>query len=101
MLQRSSIQSEGFELVEHKIRTSNFETLFSSFNKEGKQLHQAMLIYMRMVTIMLDFIGAVRNGDWAMHLNTLEQFTKYFFARMIPLYLSEMLSLQEIDPYLW
>ena len=60
-----------------------------------------------MVTIMLDFIRAVRNGDWTMHLNTLEQFIKYFFAcdrlnyaRMIPLYISEMLSMQEIDPSL-
>ena len=106
----SSIEkiSEGYEVAEQYIRTSNFETLLSSFNKEGKQLHQAMLIYMRMVTIMLDFIRAVRNGDWTMHLNTLEQFTKYFFAcdrlnyaRMIPLYLSEMLSLQEKDPNLW
>ena len=49
--------SEGYVLVEHYIRTSNFETLFSCFNKEGKQLHQAMFIYMRMLTIMLDFIG--------------------------------------------
>ena len=106
----SSIEkiSEGYEVAEQYIRTSNFETLLYSFNKEGKQLHQAMLIYMRMVTIMLDFIRAVRNGDWTMHLNTLEQFTKYFFAcdrlnyaRMIPRYLSEMLSLQEIDPNLW
>ena len=38
----------------------------------------------------------------------LEQFTKYFFAfdrlnyaRMIPLYVPEMLSLHEIDPNLW
>ena len=61
-----------------------------------------------MVMVMLDFIRAVRNGDWAMHLNALEQFSKYFFAwdrlnyaRMIPLYLSEMLSLQEIDPNLF
>ena len=71
----SSIEkiSEGYEVAEQYIRTSNFETLLSSFNKEGKQLHQAMLINMRMVTIMLDFIRAVRNGDWTMHLNTLEQ----------------------------
>ena len=52
---------------------------------------------------------AVQNGDWAMHLNAQEQFTnKYFVAtdrlnyvRMIPLYLSEMLSLQKINPTLW
>ena len=41
----SSIEkiSEGYEVAEQYIRTSNFETLLSSFNKEGKQLHQAMI----------------------------------------------------------
>lgn len=99
--------SEGYEVMQKYMTASNFETIFSSFNKAGKRMHQAMLVYMRMVMLMLEFIKAVRNGDWVMHLNALEQFTKYFFAkdrlnyaRMIPLYLSEMLSLQEIDPTL-
>ena len=47
--------------------------------------------YMKMV--MLQFIRAVRTADWKLHLQSLQVFTKYFFAhdhlnyaRMIPLY---------------
>ena len=61
--------------------------------------------YMRMVMEMLQFIRAVRTGDWKLHLQALEVFTKYFFAhdrlnyaRMVPLYLAEMDSLPATDP---
>ena len=61
--------------------------------------------YMRMVMEMLQFIRAVRMGDWKLHLQALQIFTKYFFAhdrlnyeRMVPLYLAEMDSLPETDP---
>ena len=62
---------------------------------------------MRMVMEMLQFIRAVyvRTGDWKLHLQALEVFTKYFFAhdrlnyaRMVPLYLAEMDSLPATDP---
>ena len=50
-------------------------------------------------------IRSVQSGNWKLHLITLEQFTKYFFAhdrlnysRMIPLYLAEMASLEASDP---
>lgn len=61
--------------------------------------------YMQMVIEMLQFIRAVRIGDWKLHLQALQVFTKYFFAhdclnyaRMIPLYLAEMNSLETSDP---
>ena len=54
---------------------------------------------MRMVIEMLQFIRAVRTGDWILHLQALQVFTKQFFAHdrlnyalMIPLYLAEMNS---------
>lgn len=54
---------------------------------------------------MLQFIRAVRIGDWKLHLQALQIFTKYFFAHdrlcyacMVPLYLAEMSSLQRTDP---
>ena len=105
----SSIEkiSKGHEVLQQYMTASNFETIFSSFNKEGKKCIRQCW-YIRMVMLMLECIKAVQNGDWAMHLNALEQFTKYFFAtdrlnyaRMIPLYLSELLSLQKINPTLW
>ena len=53
---------------------------------------------------MLTFIGAFRTGDWKLHLQTLAKFSRYFFAhdmnnyaRMIPIYLAQMQSLNESD----
>lgn len=64
--------------------------------------------YMRMVTEMMPFIQAVRTGDWALHLEALELFTKYFFAHdmlnyacVIPVYLAEMQMLHESDPEIY
>lgn len=63
---------------------------------------------MRMVMEMMSFIRAVRTGNWALHLEALQLFTKYFFAhdrlhyaRMIPLYLAEMQKLPESDPEIY
>ena len=57
---------------------------------------------MRMVMEMMNFVRAVRTGDWALHLEALQAFTKYYFAhdmltyaRMIPVYLAEMGKLKE------
>ena len=61
--------------------------------------------YMHMVMEMLQFIRAVRTGDWKLHLQALQVFTKYLFlhdrlnyAWMVPLYLAEMDSLPKTDP---
>ncbi|KAK3747362.1 hypothetical protein QZH41_005268 [Actinostola sp. cb2023] len=64
--------------------------------------------YMRMVMDMLQFIRAVRTGDWELHLKTLQAFTKYLFAhdrlnyaRMMPLYLAEIQSLETTYPEIY
>lgn len=58
-----------------------------------------------MVLEMMMFTRAVRTANWKLHLQSLEIFTRYFFAhdrlnyaRMIPLYLVEMKSLKTTDP---
>ena len=68
-------------------------------------LFVVMRHYMCMIMEMFAFIRSVRSGNWKLHLITLEQFTKYFFAhdrlnysRMIPLCLAEMASLEASDP---
>ena len=70
--------SKGHEIVKQKITCTDLETKFASFNKEVKLMHQVILVYM--VSLMLQFIRAVRNGDWEGHLNVLSAFVKYFFA---------------------
>ncbi len=68
-------------------------------------LFMVMRQYMRMIMQLLAFIKSVRTGDWILHLESLELFTKYFFAhdllnyaRMIPIYIAEMGSLKESSP---
>lgn len=60
---------------------------------------------MRMVMEMLLFVRSVRTGNWNLHIKSHELFTKYFFvhdkinyARMIPIYLADMASLEKSDP---
>ena len=44
----SSIEkiSKGHEVLQQYMTASNFETIFSSFTKEGKKMYQAMLVYL-------------------------------------------------------
>ncbi|CAH3185540.1 unnamed protein product, partial [Porites lobata] len=73
--------------------------------RDKRPIFKVIRPYMHMVTEMLTFIRAVRTGDWELHLQTLAKFSRYFFAhdminyaRMIPIYLAEMESLNESDP---
>ena len=68
---------------------------------EKKPMFKVMRKYLCMVMDILTFIRAVRTGNWKLHLEALEVFTKYFFAhdrlnyaRMIPMYLADMASLE-------
>ena len=56
-----------------------------------------------MVENLLLFIQASREGNWKLHLASLDSFVKYFFAhdlhdyaRYIPIYLAEMCSLEGV-----
>ena len=76
--------------------------------QEKKPLFKVFRHYMRMVMEMMTFVRALRTGDWALHLEALQAFTKYYFAhdmlnyaRMIPAYLAEMAKLKETDPEIY
>ena len=60
---------------------------------------------MKIVENFLLFIRASREGNWKLHLASVDSFVKYFFAhdlhnhaRYIPIHLAEMCSLEESDP---
>jgi hypothetical protein len=64
--------------------------------------------YMEMVENMLSYIRSVRTGNWELHLASLENFVKYFFAldlrnyaSMIAWYLSNMRQIEKTNPHLW
>ena len=64
--------------------------------------------YLNQVESVLHFISSCRSGDWEGFLYSLEKLIKYFFARdllnyarLMPVYLAQMNSLEEEDPETW
>lgn len=87
--------------------SENIET-FAKEREKTEPVFKVMHTYMEMVETMLQFLRSVRTADWDQNLTSLHAFTKYFFAldqqnyaRMIPLYLSEMQNLHSSDPIIW
>ena len=72
--------------------------------RDQHPLFKVTRLYNVTIMEMLQFIRAVHTGDWKLHLQALEVFTKYFvhdrlnYAQMVPLYLAEMDSLPATDP---
>ena len=69
---------------------------------------QVFRCYMQMIMEIMLFVRVVRTGDCQLHLASLQLFTKYFFAhghlnyaRMIPLYLTEMQKPPKSDPQIY
>ena len=83
---------------------------YEDFNERNcnRPMFAIYLEYMEMILSILRFIQATRQGNWQMHLQSLENLTKYYFAldrvkyaRMAPLYLAEMIALEHSDPAIW
>ena len=81
--------------------------VFDIVNKFDESLQQQALFlrnYMKMFESLLLFIRASRGRDWKLHLTSLDNVVKYFFAhdqinyaRMVPLYLATMDDLSKND----
>ncbi len=82
--------------------------IMAEFDKKKEaqsQLFNFLWIYMKMVLLIYTFIRASRDGFWELHLSSLDALCKYYFsydkqryARMVPLYITEMANLQDTDP---
>ena len=82
--------------------------VFDESEFETKPTFMMIRQYMHMVELLLMFVGATRTGNWTIHLATLEQIVKYFFALDLTNYsgtiawdIAEMYSLKETDPDIW
>ncbi len=78
---------------------------FDKKKEVQSQLFSFVRIYMNMVLLIYTFIRASGDGFWELHLSSLNALCKYFFAydkpkyaRLVPLYLTEMATLQDTDP---
>lgn len=101
---------ETHKAVVAELKASNVNSTFKEHDDSciENPMFVAVRQYMEMVLTMLQFIRAYHTGNWRLHLSSLEAFTKFFFsldklnyARLMPLYISEMLSLETTDPDIW
>ena len=74
-------------------------------DENQKPMFKDMVMYMNMVILLLNFIRATRSALWDLHLAALEGFARFVFAfdrlkyaRMVPVYISDMKHLQSSDP---
>lgn len=90
------------------IEQSGVLNLFESFDESLQQQALFLRNYMIMYEALLLFIRSSREGDWELHLSSLDNMTKYFFAhdqinyaRLVPLYLATMNELLSEDVPSW
>ena len=87
------------EFINEKLQDFN-----NSLNQQGLFLYNFMVMF----ESLLLFIRASRQSLWKLHLASLNNFTKYFFAfdqlnyaRLTPYYLATMIDLQTEDETSW
>ena len=86
----------------------NFHGLQDMFNKSLTNQAKYSRSFMKVFDLLLLSTRATRQQLWELHLSTLHEFAKYFFAyemfnyaRMTPVYLSQMYELKEKDSESW
>lgn len=80
--------------------------LYQEFSKESNgPLQEFWISYLEMVSTLLGFIRATREGNWPLHLDCTRRMLPWFFAydhvnysRYLSLYLVQMLRLDETHP---
>ena len=89
-----------------EMQSLDIKAKMCQFDKQnsGKSLFVIMRQYLQMITEVLQYIRAVRTGNWHLHPQSTETFIKYFFAhgmlnyaRMMPVYLSDMENLKDSE----
>ena len=85
-----------------------FDSFDDDYDKHNNETATFLCSYMKQIMNLLTFIRATREGDFNLHLRSLDDNIKYFFAhdlykyaRLSPYYLADMQKLKEEDPYAW
>ena len=92
-------------LLQHE----EFNALYNLYEEYRREAHGPMHVfwnsYLEMVSLLLDFIRATREGNWQLHLNCIKDILPWYFAyghinyaRYLPVYLADMLALEDTHP---
>ena len=103
-------KAEKVELVKthgkllETLQSLDFQEIQSRFDFSLNHLAQFLCIYTRHFEYLLLLIWATRQQKWELHLASLHELIKYFFAfdmqnyaRLTPVYLAETFALKETD----
>lgn len=106
---RSSSQYKlDIEMLRNTLRTTGILDEMGECNGNERGVKKFLINYMKQVKVLLVFTAAIRDANWKLHLSTTELLLTYFHAhdqynygRWGPLYVADMLELQETDPETW
>ena len=96
------------EKVKNLLEKINYNTLKSDFDATFHNQPKFYKNYMEMFELLLTFIKVSRQQCWRLHLESLHCMIPYFFAfdmtnyaRLTPIYISQMMELQHNDIQTW
>ena len=86
-----------------------FQVIFNLYTEYCKEDNGPLKVfwnsYLEMVEVLMNFLQATREGDWALHLECIKEMLPWFFtydhtnyARYLPVYLAHMILLPETHP---
>lgn len=98
------------EVIEEKLLSLDLDHLMESFDASNDKypMYKWARMYMKQVTVFLQFLRSTRQRDWHLHLSSLEElcinffaFNRLDYAMHIPEYVARMYDLQESNPEVW
>ena len=85
-----------------------FQVYYEKLRKTNGAMSEFWISYTTMVSILLDIIRASREGNFDLHLQSIEEIIPWCFAydrtnyaRYLPWYIQSMLELKESNPSAW
>ncbi|XP_066919527.1 uncharacterized protein [Clytia hemisphaerica] len=99
---------KAHDSIQDVLTKIDFAKLQKDFDTTLVNQSKYMRSFMRLFEVLLLFIRASRDQLWNLHLQTLHSLCPYFFAfdmlnyaRMTPVYLSQMFALEKADKETW
>lgn len=106
----SKVRNDVTDSTIHELyQTKELEELRQKYEESKKQQSNKMSVYWHsyidMVGLLLLFLRSIREGDWDLHLNCIRNMLPWMFAydrinysRYLPVYLCDMLYLEDAHP---
>ena len=113
MILVSAIEDIRKELCTEKfnrlLSMPDFLAIFNLYKEYCKEDNGPLKVfwnsYLEMVEVLMNFVRAIRGGNWDLHLECIKEMLPWFFvydhtnyARYLPVYLAQMMFLPETHP---